>query len=292
MKLDPKKRYSWMQRLFLRLARNFIVSGSGKKEHQRFFEELLLISFKGLNIGSGVDLEDSGELNMLREVVGKYKVLDSELIIFDIGANIGKYANNCMDMFGKKYKVQLFSFEPSEKTFSVLSKNTADRKGIVRVNAGLGAEKATLSFFSDKENSGLASLYERKLDHFDIKMKKTENVQILKLDDYCSEKSITHIDFLKLDVEGNELNVLKGGKQMIESNAIDFIQFEFGGSNIDSRTYFQDFYYTLSQQYDLYRIVKDGLYKLDNYKEAYELFITTNFLAVNRSLKPITPSHA
>ena len=49
------------------------------------------------------------------------------------------------------------------------------------------------------------------------------------------------IDLLKLDVEGNELLALKGLSDSIEY--IKIIQFEFGGSNIDSRTYFQDFYY-------------------------------------------------
>ena len=66
---------------------------------------------------------------------------------------------------------------------------------------------------------------------------------------------------------------------MLENHKVDFIQFEFGGRNIDSRTYFQDFYYLLKEDYYIYRIVKDGLYKIERYKEMYEAFITTNYLA-------------
>jgi len=66
---------------------------------------------------------------------------------------------------------------------------------------------------------------------------------------------------------------------MLHSGSIDFIQFEFGGCNIDSRTYFQDFYYLLKDNYKIYRIVKDGIYPINQYREMYEAFITTNYLA-------------
>lgn len=66
---------------------------------------------------------------------------------------------------------------------------------------------------------------------------------------------------------------------MIDSGNIDFIQFEFGGCNIDSRTYFQDFYYFLKDNYDIYRIVKNGLRKIDRYSETCEVFLNSNYIA-------------
>ncbi len=66
---------------------------------------------------------------------------------------------------------------------------------------------------------------------------------------------------------------------MLNERKIRFIQFEFGGTDIDSRVFFQDFYYLLKDNYSLYRIVKDGLVKIDGYKEKYEIFDTINFLA-------------
>jgi len=109
-----------------------------------------------------------------------------------------------------------------------------------------------------------------------------EKVEMKTIDCFCEENNIKRIDFLKLDVEGNELKVLEGAKGIIKSGNVDFIQFEFGGCNIDSRTYFQDFYYLLYKDYDLYRILKDGLFHIDKYKEIYECFITTNFFAVRK----------
>jgi hypothetical protein len=82
-----------------------------------------------------------------------------------------------------------------------------------------------------------------------------------------------------MDVEGNELKVLNGSKGMLNEGKIDFIQFEFGGCNIDSRTYFQDFFYLLKERYRIYRIIGDGLYEIRQYREQFEIFTTTNFFA-------------
>jgi len=106
-----------------------------------------------------------------------------------------------------------------------------------------------------------------------------EVVDIRTIDSFCLEKNIDHISFLKLDTEGNELNILKGAKNMINSEKIDFIQFEFGGCNIDSKTYFQDFYYLLNPRYQIYRILENGLFPIKKYCETNEIFLTTNYLA-------------
>jgi len=57
------------------------------------------------------------------------------------------------------------------------------------------------------------------------------------------------------------------------------VQFEFGEANIDSRTYFRDFHQLLGTDYDLYRIVPDGLQPLAGYSAELEIFATINYLA-------------
>jgi len=82
-----------------------------------------------------------------------------------------------------------------------------------------------------------------------------------------------------LDVEGHEYAVLQGAKELIERNKIQFIQFEFGGCNIDSRVFFQDFFYFLSPKYKIFRVLKDGLYPINEYSENLEVFSVTNYFA-------------
>lgn len=93
-------------------------------------------------------------------------------------------------------------------------------------------------------------------------------------------EKIRNIDFLKIDVEGDELNVLYGASNMLEMRGIKAIQFEFGGTHIDSRTYFRDFWNLLSPQYDIYRVIQNGLHRICKYTELLEIFACQNFLAI------------
>lgn len=109
-------------------------------------------------------------------------------------------------------------------------------------------------------------------------------MRVTSLEAFCRAQGLQTIDLLKLDVEGNELAAMRGGRALIGTGAIKVIQFEFGGCNIDSRSFLQDSFYLLSPHYVLHRIVKDGWVPLPKYSERYEVFLTTNLLAVSRML--------
>ena len=89
--------------------------------------------------------------------------------------------------------------------------------------------------------------------------------------------------YIKIDVEGHELDVLRGAQKIVAKTKL--IQFEFGGCNIDTRTFFQDFYYFFKQaDFKLFRITPKGLFQIKEYLEEDEYFATTNYLAVNARL--------
>jgi len=90
---------------------------------------------------------------------------------------------------------------------------------------------------------------------------------------------------LKLDIEGHELDALIGASKMFEKGAIEMCTFEFGGCNIDTRTFFQDFYYYFTNfNLMLHRMTPSGfLAPIVKYKEVYEQFRTTNYLALKKS---------
>lgn len=130
--------------------------------------------------------------------------------------------------------------------------------------------------------SGLASLTKRKLDHYGIEFNKFETIAIDSIDNYCSENEIEHINLLKIDIEGHELDVFAGANNMFNKKAIDIVTFEFGGCNIDTRSFFQDFwYFFLGCNMKLLRITPSGyLFPIKSYNEIYEQFRTTNFIAL------------
>ena len=139
------------------------------------------------------------------------------------------------------------------------------------------------------EGSGLASLSKRRLDHFNISMDVVETVNTIRFDEFLSFDDVPEIpeiiDYVKMDVEGHELSVLKGFGSFIDK--VKLVQFEFGGCNIDTRTYFQDFWYFFKEKnFSLYVITPyEGPQKINEYKESSEFFTTTNYIALNNNLK-------
>lgn len=249
---------------------------AGRESLQWFYEITHLFSLYGMGIGGGSSIHDSGELLVMKHVANTLQNVDN-FNIFDLGANIGDYALGAVNNFPKQCKV--FCFEPVPSTFTTLKQNIADDPRIECLNFGLGSCKSTVKVYTNPVNSCISSLYKRQVAHHEFEMQTVQEVQICTLDDFCTDRGIRRIHLLKIDVEGHEMHVLQGAAGMIARNAIDYIQFEFGGCNIDARTYFQDFYYLLSEQYEIYRILQHGLKKLSGYSEIMEIFVTTNYLA-------------
>jgi FkbM family methyltransferase len=253
----------------------------GRRALQPFWQRLHRLSLAGLNVGGGSDFEDSGELWII-DRFARQRSEHEALIVFDVGANLGGWALAVLARLGAP--ARLLCFEPSPSSFAALTQNVGHRDDVECLNFGFGDREEDVELRSNAPLSGLASVYPRRLDHVGISLDRSERVRLRRLDDFCREREIDHIDFLKLDVEGHELKVLEGASGMVDSVAIDYIQFEFGGCNIDSRTYFQDFFYTLDPHYRLHRMLRHGLEPIEHYRETQEIFVTTNFLAISRKL--------
>jgi FkbM family methyltransferase len=246
----------------------------GKKRFQRFFEKLYNTSIKGMNYGFGGNIYRGGEVGAIKYVASKLG--NRKYVVFDVGANKGSYTKELSQFFPNS---DIYCFEPSKATFAMLQSNVGNIPGVHCCNFGFGKEPSEVELYSDAEGSGIASLYDRRLSHFGIALEAKEKITIRRIDEFCESEGIDHIDFLKLDIEGHELAALEGTGEMLNQGKIRFIQFEFGGCNIDSRTYFQDFWYLLSPNYNISRIVADGLYPIKRYSETLEIFRTINYLA-------------
>jgi hypothetical protein len=107
-------------------------------------------------------------------------------------------------------------------------------------------------------------------------------ISLTTIDDFVARNNIQRIALLKIDTEGNELNVLKGAVDTIRRKLADVIQIEFNEMNVISRTFFRDIEGTLPN-YDFYRLLPDGLQALGPYNTTeFEIFAFQNIVAIRQ----------
>jgi FkbM family methyltransferase len=198
-------------------------------------------------------------------------------VIFDVGANIGLYTEALLKLMPSAI---VFAFEPSTSAQKAFENRFDSHTNVHLIPIALGNENKALNLYSDKNGSGLASFTKRRIQHFGIEMNYVESVLCRKLDDWTLERG-TYPDFIKIDVEGHELDVLNGALSVLSK--VSVVQFEFGGCNIDTRTFFQDFWYFFATHgFSMYRITSSGVVSILSYSEEDEYFLTTNYLAVRQ----------
>jgi len=244
------------------------------------------LSLSGMNYGGGSLIETSGEKWAFENVIRPRLDGVARPIVFDVGANVGDYA-----MLAKHWlpTAHVFCFEPAARTYQDLSANIAKQShgDIQAYRLGFSDAERTADLYSytieGKEVSLLASLDRRLATQVvDVAVHSSETVRVQTIDSFCVAQNIDSIDLLKLDVEGHEVSVLRGARDMLKKRAISIIQFEFGPANIYSRTFFYDFWLLLSDDYKIYRIVPKGVVPIAYYGEHREIFLTTNYLAIRK----------
>jgi FkbM family methyltransferase len=254
---------------------------------QPLWARLHTLAIFGMNYGGGGLIETSGEIRVLSGVVAAGCRDIASPIVFDVGANIGDYS-----LLVRRHlpAAQIYAFEPSLATFRTLVKHLAEAGENGRIkphNIGFSDAEKTLELYSytieGQEVSLLSSIDLRQPTQVvDVKTSASEQIQVRTIDRFCETEGIERIDFLKLDVEGHELAVLRGARRMLTDRRVKMIQFEFGPANIYSRTFFYDFWSLLAEAYDIYRIVPDGIVPVRYYGEHLEIFLTTNYLAIQK----------
>jgi FkbM family methyltransferase len=144
-----------------------------------------------------------------------YKNISPSDIIIDIGGNMGETAMN----FGKivAEKGFVFSFEPDPKNYMRFSYNLSlnNFQNITLINKGIGNSIGSFTLLNTKgNNAGMNKI----ISHDMLIKDSTETVQIevITLDSFIQNNHIKMVNLIKIDVEGFEYNVLKGGEECLK----------------------------------------------------------------------------
>ncbi len=242
---------------------------------------LSFMIFNFLENNGRADFSINGEALFLEKIFLLFKKDKIKRIVFDIGANVGEYSKMVqIKSIDHNVDIDLHLFEPTKSCFEVVERELSGSN--VRLN-NFGASKSNTiaTIYFDEEKSGLASLYQRNLECYNLKLDKSEEIELRRLDEYIKQKKIDHIDLVKIDIEGHELSALEGFGEYMNGNFIDYIQFEYGGANLDSHTSLMDLYHFFnSKGFSLAKIMPNGLHRR-KYSPYMDNFQYSNYVAVS-----------
>lgn len=274
-----------MKRILKKVLRFGLVRILGKERVKKFLAimanhadiDLMAVAYNSIGILNCENEVVSGERFFISNILKDYIKCPAPVLL-DVGANVGKYTLSLSREFPD---AKIISFEPNKNTFEILKQNVKGKAECI--NAGLGSEVKTgkIYTYSDNITSSHASIYS---DVFEV-FHEAENIvgidfEMITIDSFCAQRGIEDIDLLKIDTEGNELDVLKGCRKMLTGNSVKIIQFEFGECDVFSRVFLRDFYEMLPN-YRIYRLNSDSLIPLFEYKSTNEIFRFQNFIALN-----------
>jgi FkbM family methyltransferase len=238
----------------------------------------LNLSLRGIGVLNYENDSVSGEKNLIRKILPRL-IERPQPIFFDIGAYIGNYTRILHARFPA---ATIYAFEPNPKNFPELS--TLNMQNVKPQFIALGAKEEDKVFYDMKgeRTSSQGSFFQEVITHIHNREVIQNTVKVETLDNFTRRQQIDYIDFIKIDTEGYELNILKGATSLLKRKAIGCIQFEFNEMNVYSRSFLQDFRELLAD-YTLYRLLPRHLLKLDDKPIFTELFTYQNILAIPKN---------
>jgi FkbM family methyltransferase len=147
--------------------------------------------------------------------------LSKDPVIFDVGSNKGDWA----EILAANAK-EIHLFEPNEILLHYSMVRFEYLTNVIYNNIGLFSENKVSDFFYfTNNNNGLSSVFRNQIwVDMGLPMKE-KKVHLITLDHYTKESNYV-IDFLKIDVEGADYDVLKGAERLLTEKKIRFIQVE------------------------------------------------------------------
>jgi FkbM family methyltransferase len=227
--------------------------------------------FKKLSEKKSTGSIQTEEIAIIKKCISKGDV------VFDIGAHHGEWS----EAVSKKCECYIHMFEASPEAFNVLKKKNNNNYTIN--NLAASDKSGNLAFHVYRDDPRLSSAHRRISveDTLLVSGYDTYEVTSTSVDDYWPiGKGM--INFLKVDVKGSEYEVLRGARKLLRRGAINYIQFEYGGTFANAGTSLKLVYYYLRRfGYHLFEVKGNKFKEIPEFRDGLEHFEYTKFLAVN-----------
>ncbi len=238
--------------------------------------ETFLTNFENHNY----KFEKNGELNLLNKLK---KVYPNMKTVFDIGMNVGDWSDFILTNFPKAH---IYGFDPSPPVRATLNKKYSRNDRVTLTYKGLSNKPGNHKFYFCQRNIGASGLYKKDII---IKSEYDEyNVEVMKGDSFVNNHpEINKIDFMKIDVEGVEYEVIQGLLKTLKNKRVNIIQFEYNdGWILSGHTLYQMYNILKPLGYVIGDIFQIGV-QFRDYSWLHENYMGPNFIAVREDMPDV-----
>ena len=250
----------------------------GRKLMQKVNHVIFSLTLKAKGYSNYGNHDQTGEGNFIR-------IIQSELnLCLDIGANIGNYSRFLLE----NSKTKVIAFEPLQGAFLALKKTQLqfnDRLEIFNFAIGNENTEKEIYFSNDKSEKASFNLDVNQLSFVKNSNQFSQSVKIKKMDDLNILKDLQSIDLIKIDTEGYEMEVIKGGLNLINRVKPKFIQLEFNWHQLlNNQTIYQ--FSKILKGYKISQILPQGypLVASDPLRPESNIFHLSNFVFIREDL--------
>lgn len=207
----------------------------------------------------------------------KYLVPHYEILNFvDIGAHTGESALQFLKYFPK---ATCFCFEPTKKSFEKLQRNTSHLNNVRLFNDALSNAEGVQPFLASHNSRTNQLIRENVVPKEEHSI---DTVPTITLDKFAANIEIKDFDYVKIDTEGHDLNVLQGASTLLRANAINFVEAEVGlnPTNLTHVPFSQIKIFLESFEYRLFGIyeqIGENWRREPYLRRANAVFISTKF---------------
>ncbi len=232
------------------------------------------------------NIATNGERMIQRCVINAWRkkvIKDSQLVVFDVGANIGEWSYQLLDDLLKSNELQfldIYLFEPVPSTAEKLIQRLNKFGDLLRFEQLVLSSTDGIDQFyinCNNENAGTNSLYQQGIDSYTINvLKNTAST-------FCAANKINKIHLFKCDTEGHDMEVIRGAIPLIAEEKIDVFQFEYNYRWIYSKNFLRDVFSIIEKlPYKIAKIQSEYIILLPEWHFELDKFFEGNYLLVHK----------
>jgi FkbM family methyltransferase len=202
------------------------------------------------------------------------KICSPNGVYVDVGANMGDWSYRVSKICNDS---RIVAFEPASDNFEFLTKRFKSQENVTPINCAVSDTIGLCTIVIGGELSGSNSVYRSNLEIVD----KVEETNCVSLDAFAKENGFREIEYIKIDVEGHELSVLKGATEILSLNSVRFLQWEYNKTWLASKSSLKEVFELLQKfNYQILKLRQSDCLHYPSYTIALDNYCYSNWIAV------------